>query len=206
MDSLFLTLLAVGSIWSIAVIVPGPNLFILIQYGLNGGLKSSLFIVLGIAFGTALWAVAGVLGITVLFKTAPWLYMVFKIIGGIYLLYLGAKLIILSYKKSPTVSKSVPKTPYQSFIMGLLTNISNPKTAMFVASLFASTLPANPSLNMAMLSIFIMVIISLSWYGMIALFITLQKFSYYYASFKKYIDRIAGGIFMGFGVTVITSK
>ncbi len=204
---LLITLLAVGTLWTVAVIVPGPNLFILLQTALQSQKNSSLFVVLGIAFGTAVWAISALLGITLLFKTVPWTYIVFKILGGVYLIYLGIKLIRTSYKTTTLHSQQLKQTSNkEAFLIGTLTNLSNPKTALFVTSLFATTVPKNPSLELGVLSVLTMVVISLSWYGTVAFLMTLGGFKKLYNRLKKYIDRVAGVVFIGFGSSILTSK
>jgi len=81
-------------IWTMAVIVPGPNFFITIQSAISKADNSAFFIVLGIVIGTFIWAVLSLYGLAFVLKNAPNLYMIFKIIGGVYLIYLGIKLIL----------------------------------------------------------------------------------------------------------------
>jgi len=88
------TLLTVISIWSIAVITPGPNFFITAQTTVVHSRLAGIFVVLGTCTGTIIWSVAGYFGITYLFIIAPWIYIAFKIAGGSYLIYLGIKLLI----------------------------------------------------------------------------------------------------------------
>lgn len=200
------TLFAVGSLWLVAVIVPGPNLFILIQNALLNRV-SSFFIVLGIAFGTAIWALSGLLGITLLFQTAPWVYILFKILGGGYLIYLGVKLFVTSFKTTEIKEqKKIMRSYKKSFFVGTLTNLSNPKTALFVTSLFVTTVPQNPSLILGSLTILTMVLISLFWYGLVAYFISMGGFTKIYNRVQKYIDRVVGTIFVSFGGSILFSK
>ena len=138
-----LLILSVVSIWGVAVITRGPNLFITLQTSVKGSRLAGIFVVLGTCTGTIIWSITGYLGIAYLFNTLPWIYTVLKVIGGSYIIYLGVISIISSGNSSAKshVLEERSQNFYRGYWKGLLTNLSNPKTAMFITSLFASVLP-----------------------------------------------------------------
>ena len=78
-----------------------------------------------------------------MFQSAAWLYHTVRIIGAIYLIFVGITLLRSAARRS---SASVPglalaKGPKGAFRLGLITVLSNPKTAAFFTSLFAVTMP-----------------------------------------------------------------
>ena len=84
-------LLSLALLWSVAVITPGPNFFTTAQLAAGCSRRHGLFAALGVASGTLLWGLAGGLGIKSLFSAAPALFVLFKVAGGCYLIYLGLK-------------------------------------------------------------------------------------------------------------------
>lgn len=82
-------------------------------------------------------------------------------------------------------------------------NFSNPKTAMFITSLFASVLPKEPTLSIGMLIVVLMVIISLSWYSLVVLIFASKKFVSAYNKMQRWIEGFAGIIFIAFGVKLV---
>ncbi|MEZ5581757.1 MAG: LysE family transporter [Candidatus Competibacteraceae bacterium] len=161
----------------------------------------ALLTVSGISTGTALWGFAGFFGITVLFAAAPWLFLVIKLLGGIYLLYLGFKLIASSFQSlrntpMPTVRGL---RPFSAWRLGLVTNLANPKTAVFVSSLFAAVLPPSPSVELGLMSVALMTTLSLAWYALVACLFSTPRFSELYRRGRRWVDRTAGAVFMGFG-------
>jgi threonine/homoserine/homoserine lactone efflux protein len=90
-------LLSLALLWSVAVITPGPNFFTTAQLAAGCSRRHGLFAALGVASGTVLWGLAGGLGIKSLFSAAPALFVVFKVAGGCYLIYLGLK----QFKRKP---------------------------------------------------------------------------------------------------------
>ena len=201
-------LLNVAFVWTIAVITPGPNFFITVQTAIGRSRQSALFVVLGIGTGTVIWALSGFLGITLLFRTAPWAYVSVKLLGGGYLVYLGMKLICSKPGKIPGENALLSKNmdPLRSYKLGLLTNLTNPKTAAFVTSLFAAVMPADATYSVALISVALMALISIVWYTAVAYVFSLEQFRTVSKRAKVWVDRVAGIIFIGFGIRLAASE
>ena len=203
--NLTFTLLSVISIWSIAVITPGPNFFITAQTTVMHSRLAGIFVVLGTCTGTIIWSVAGYFGIAYLFIIAPWIYITLKMAGGSYLIYLGIKLMISSYKHGagPDNSQENSQSLFWNWWKGLMTNLSNPKTAMFITSLFASVLPKEPTISVGMLIVTLMVVISLIWYSFVVFIFSSKKFGDCYKRIQKWVEGFAGIIFVAFGAKLV---
>ncbi len=137
-------LLSVAGLWAIAVVTPGPNFFLTAQTALGRSRPAALWSVLGTACGTVVWGLCGFFGLALLFQAAPWLYGSLKLVGGGYLVYLGVRL----WRKDDRPLDRNDWGHYatgqamSAWRAGLLTNLSNPKTAAFVTGLFAASMPA----------------------------------------------------------------
>lgn len=201
-------LLSVAAIWAVAAITPGPNFFIVVRTALEGSTRAAVAVIAGVILGTVCWGLAGWLGISALFSAAPFAYLFLKIAGGAYLLWLGAKLLWKTYSKSATLGEPVVRpamSSRQAFYSGLITNLANPKSAVFVASLFAATLPADHSWVHGALAVVTMVLVSSLWYTFVLTVLRNPTVSGAYARGRRRIDAMAGLIFMGFGVKLLTS-
>lgn len=190
-------------IWTVAVLSPGPNFFVTARVAVVVSRKTAVLTVSGIATGTLIWGLSGFFGITFLFNTVPWLYIILKAVGGGYLIYLGIRLVI---KKSAVpeplqheTKLDVP-TRRRAYRTGLLTAMSNPKAAAFAASLFAATMPANPPLSLGLTIVAIMTTMSWSWYAIVAVLFSSSRVTRLYQRFQLWIDRFAGLVFIGFGI------
>ena len=203
----FPILLSVASIWTMAVITPGPNFFITAQTTVKHSRFAGLFIVLGTCTGTIIWSIAGYFGIVYLFIIAPWFYTTLKIAGGSYIFYLGIIMIIKSCKSlsNSNILTGNSQSNYLNWWKGLITNLSNPKTAMFVTSLFASVLPKEPTIGIGIVIVTLMVMISLVWYSFIVLIFSSTGFKFYYNKMQKWLEGLAGAIFIGFGAKLVFS-
>ena len=155
-----------------------------------------------------MWVLAGGLVIKSLCTAAPMLYMAFKIIGGCYLIYLGLKL----FKRSaPAMSQSVlpdeaRRSLFSAWRLGLLGNLSNPKAALFVATIFASTMPPSPSPMLLTLAVMTMATLSFSWYSCVALVFSSERMADLYSRSRKWLDRFAGGCYLLFGAHLVANR
>ncbi len=84
-----------------------------------------------------------------------------------------------------------------------MTNLLNPKTAMFVTSIFASALPKEPSLLLGMLSVILMTSISLLWYSVVVFLFSSKKISSHYGRTQNWMQGFAGAAFIAFGTKLI---
>ena len=200
-------LLSVAGIWTLAVVTPGPNLFQTIQMALGQSRPAALWNVLGIACGAVIWGLCGFFGIALLFRTAPWLHGTLKLLGGGYLIYLGLKL--LRQRSNPPTATTVMVAPSRAIAAwraGLLTNLANPKTAAFVTSLFAASLPAAAPLWLGLTSVALMVALSMTWYAAVACLFSTGRFTTLYRRGRLWIDRSAGLIFIAFGTRLALDR
>ena len=104
------------------------------------------------------------------------------------------------------MSFSTNINPIQGYKLGLLTNLSNPKTAAFVTSLFAATMPSNAPFWLGFMSVALMFLISILWYTSVAYIFSLDRFRSLYLKSRIWIERFAGAIFIGFGVKLVASE
>ncbi|MEQ8354201.1 MAG: LysE family transporter [Kiloniellaceae bacterium] len=203
------TLVSIAAVWGLAVVTPGPNFIVTLRSATAFSRWHGLAAAAGITTGTAIWGLAGFFGISTLFAVAPWLYAAFKVFGGLYLVYLGARLIYASLRSRPqAIAAALPGRPTQCAIwrLGLATNLSNPKTAAFVTSLFATTLPAEPSVTLGLMAAAAMAAISIAWYASVAWIFSAPAMTGVYGRIAHLIDRVAGGIFVAFGAKLALDR
>ncbi|WP_319530257.1 LysE family transporter [uncultured Cohaesibacter sp.] len=202
-------LLAVLLVWALAVVSPGPNFFLILRYSLIGRRSEALLAALGIAGGTFVWGVAGWLGIASLFKSFPELFMGIKLLGAAYLVFVGVKMlraaIINRYAASITPEDSPPSL-IRAFRSGAITNLSNPKTALFVSALFAAAMPEGISVWLGLGGALTMVAISIFWYGMVAFALTTPAVSRRAMHLRRWIDAFAGAAFLLFAGKLALSR
>lgn len=83
------TILAFAGIWAITIMSPGPDFVVTIRYATAGSRRHGVMAALGVAAGCTVWAVGSLLGLSVLLSEVRWLYDLVRLVGALYLVYLG---------------------------------------------------------------------------------------------------------------------
>ncbi len=202
-------LISLALLWVVAVVTPGPNFFTTAQLAASNSRKHGVACALGVATGTILWGLAGGLGIKSLFTAAPSLYLALKIAGGAYLIYLGIKLFL---RKQPVGASQQPtlheprRSLLSAYSRGLLGNMTNPKSALFVATIFATTMPSSPPAPLLAMAVAIMSSLSFCWYSSVALVFASTRMSAFYSRCRKGLDRFAGTCYLLFGAHLMANR
>lgn len=202
-------LLSVAMIWAVACVTPGPNTLLIMRYCLTAPRKVAIVAAMGTITGTLCWGLAGWLGINVLFQAAPFAYVALKIGGGLYLVWLGCRIFLDLRKSRQTADLAAPKADVPlatAYRMGLATNLANPKSALFVASLFAATMPAGTPFFYGAAAIAVMMTVSSLYYTVLIGLITHRTVAAAYLKARKKIDIGVGLVFVGFGTRLLTSS
>ncbi|KAB2923331.1 MAG: LysE family translocator [Dechloromonas sp.] len=129
------------------VLTPGPNMIYLISRSISQGRKAGLISLFGVIAGFLVHMLAAAIGISALFLAIPLAYEVLKWAGAAYLLYLAWQA-VKPGAQSPFEARSLAiDPPARLFFMGFLTNVLNPKIAVFYLSIFPQFVsPAHGSL------------------------------------------------------------
>ena len=190
-------------LWLIAAMTPGPNFFAVIHTAVEKGRTAALAAVLGTVVGTAAWAFAGFFGLQALFAVFPSAATFIKLAGGAYLVWVGIGL-WRSAKNPSGGQQQVPiASVWRAFLFGLSTNLANPKTAAFAASLFAVALPAGTPVGLSLLAVVLVCVISLLWYVIVAFVGSTGPFQRGYAKVRRTVMRATGVIFAGYGTRLM---
>ena len=118
------------------VLTPGPNMVYLVSRSICQGRRAAVISLFGVIAGFLVHMFAAALGLTALFMTIPLAYEALKWIGAGYLLYLAWQA-VKPGARSPFEARNLPiDPPRKLFVMGFLTNLLNPKIALFYLSIF----------------------------------------------------------------------
>jgi RhtB (resistance to homoserine/threonine) family protein len=205
---LFLPISSLIGIWFLVVTIPGPNFVAVTQCSMAESRIDGFFIALGVSTGAGIWATASLLGLGVVFIHLPGLYDTIRLAGGLYLMFIGLKIIraAFSFSLSPLTANQLPVSEYAAFRRGLLTSFSNPKTAAFFGSLFVATIPPLAPVWIYVVTIVLIVCVSVIWYSMVAFFFSIEKVQSVYHRSKKFLDCITGSILLFLGARLAFSK
>lgn len=153
----------IGSI--IIILLPGPNSLYCLSVSAAHGIRKGYHTVAGIFVGDSILIVVTVLGVGSLLKLYPILFTAIKLVGGLYLFYLGTKLLIGAYQTfrhrallTDAKPKSITAPIHQNFFYrALLLSLTNPKAILFFLSFFVQFV--EPSYPRPFLSFLVLAVI-----------------------------------------------
>ncbi len=203
MDSLA-TSIAVLLAILLGAMSPGPSFLVVARTAVASSRAQGILAALGMGFGGAAFALAALLGLQLLL-TVPAIYTALQVVGAAYLLLIAYRL----WKAAPEPLEMADNgpahqnSPRRALLLGLATQLSNPKTAIVYASVFSALLPRHPSLSaVAALSIAVFAI-EFGWYALVAIAFSTGRARQAYARGKKWIDRLAAGAMTALGVKIL---
>ncbi|WP_087000506.1 LysE family translocator [Rhizobium sullae] len=205
MDSMtanLLSLFAIGLVQLLAVISPGPSFLITAQTAAARSRSDGLKVAIGLGSGSVLWAVAALLGLNMLFQALPTLFFVMRVLGALFILWVAFQ--VFRHAKDPLVLEGHDGAA-GPFLKGLLTQISNPKVAVFFGSIFVSMLPVQAPLWMTITLLVIVFLNEFSWYSIVAMLFGSGRVREFYIGMKAWIDRITGLFLGALGIRLLWS-
>ena len=193
-------------------ITPGPDSLLIMSRSANQGWRAGSAAALGIGTGTFVHVLAAALGLSALLASSATAFMVIKLAGALYLLYIGLTL-LRTHAKDPLVNAAnsgiAPLTWREIYVQGFLTNLLNPKVALFFLA-FVPQFIAPDAPNKALAFMVLGCIFNFNgmlWCHALALFtaFTSQRLRVS-AKFGLWLNRAIGALLMGLGLKMALSK
>ncbi|MBZ9789655.1 LysE family translocator [Rhizobium sp. 3T7] len=201
--SIFLSIIAALSIGAMS---PGPSFVLVSRIAMSRSRLDGLAAALGMGIGGVAFSILALAGLTALLSQFEWLYLVLKVAGGAYLVYIAFK--IWRGAREPIHvgdAGSDRRALARSFTTALLTQVSNPKTIVVYASIFAALLPKTVPLGLIFAVPIGVFTVEAGWYAVVALAFSARHPRRLYLAAKTWIDRLAGTVMAGLGVQLVTS-
>lgn len=205
MSSMVILLSILGTVL-IGAISPGPSFVLVSHTAIVRSRRAGLAAALGMGLGGAIFALLALAGLHALLVRVEWAYLAFKLLGGAYLVYLGLRIwrgASLPLPPEREGDTDQDTAAWKSLVMGLATQISNPKTALVYGSIFAAFLPPAPErflFTALPLGVFV---VEAGWYAVVALVFSAERPRAAYGRTKHVVDRIAGAVLAGLGVRLV---
>jgi threonine/homoserine/homoserine lactone efflux protein len=180
----------------IGAISPGPSFVLVARTAIATSRLDGVAAALGMGLGASTFAAGALLGLQAVLTNVPSVYVAFTMIGALYLLYLAVRLWkgATDPLRITDTSPSPRSTIYTSFFLGLATQLSNPKTAVVYASIFAALLPSGQTWSSAFVIVSLIFTIESGWYALVAMAFSAEGPRNGYLKWKRWIDRAAGAV------------
>ena len=128
----------------VVIVTPGQDTALTIRNTLVGGRRDGVLTAAGVAAGQATWALAAAGGVAAVIVASEPAFLALRIVGAAYLVWLGVRSLVAAWRRTPHVAApAVRRAPLRH---GVLSNLGNPKMAVFFTSLLPQFATSFPSL------------------------------------------------------------
>lgn len=192
-------------------LTPGQDTMYILGRSLTGGLRSGVASAFGINAGSIIHTVAAAAGLSVLLRTTPLAFTAVKLCGAAYLVFLGTRLLFAPRAAGAADFDGKPAAggAGRAFVQGVLTNVLNPKVALFFLAFLPQFIsPSSPSKTLAFLALGATFIATGTiWCLVLAVGAArLRSFFVRNPSVRTVIDRGIGGLFVLLGARLAWSR
>jgi threonine/homoserine/homoserine lactone efflux protein len=191
-------LISVFAIFIPALLIPGPDFVAVVRSSMMRGTTAGLLTTIGVSIGLGIYATLGLLGLSAVLVRFEWLAWAIRIVGGIYLVYLGVRLLLAKPEALKVGDEKFAKRG-NTLLFGLGVTLTNPKAIVLFASVFATSVTAGtPGWLMATMVALVMAS-SLIWFSIVSLFMSSAPVIRSFGNARHRIERVAGVCFVALG-------
>lgn len=196
-------LLTICALHFIAQLSPGPDVLLVAKSAASTTRVNTLKIILGISVGVVVWVALTLLGFTVLLERWPWIQQVLMVMGGFFLAKMGYAMLkggLASFKQSTNLDGQIETKPKNYFLLGLYTNLANPKIVIYFSSVFSLALSSTSGINLKPQLAVIIPIQTFLVFSLLMMIMSIPKIKAIYQKSGSYIDILSGSFFLLFAV------
>ena len=201
------SLVAFVGLSALVICTPGPDTALIVRNTLTGGRSSGIATAGGVTMGILIWVLAASAGVVALLRASEPLFQALKLAGAAYLVYLGMVSLLAAVARRPheqRLRSSVPLLPGRAFRQGLLSNLGNPKIAVFFASLLPQFVPDGSGAFAGSLALgLLFATMGLSWLAMYAIVVA-KLGDVLSGQVRRVLDAITGAILVALGIRLAT--
>ena len=167
--------LAVAVVTMLAVVSPGADFAMVTRNSLLYGRPAGLLASLGIAAGVQLHVLSTMLGVGLVLQGSPTLFSALKLAGALYLICIGYQTFFSRIPGAGGARQASGLSPWNAFRMGFLTNALNPKTTLFVLSVYTQVVNPASSLAVQIAYGLFMSLAHGAWFSLVSLFFSQDR-------------------------------
>jgi RhtB (resistance to homoserine/threonine) family protein len=199
-------LIVVVTITLLAVISPGPDFAMVTRNSLMLTRRAGVLTALGIGLGVTVHVGYTLLGIGLLISRSLWLFDSIKLVGAVYLVYLGIKMLRAQPAQQQAQATAASLSDWDALRTGFLTNVLNPKTTIFIVSLFMQAVRPDTPLPIQIGYGAFIALAHMAWFSLVALCFSADTVRARLLAARRRIDQTFGCLLVGFGALLAISS
>jgi threonine/homoserine/homoserine lactone efflux protein len=193
----------------VLVITPGQDTFFILGRSLSAGRASGIAAALGISAGSVLHTFAAALGLSALLATSPYAFMAVKFAGAAYLVYIGVRALLSHASGLPGEQDAAGTGRWPAFRQGVLSNLLNPKVALFFLALMPQFITAGSPNKVGAFLVLGLSFVTLGVVWCVVLAIAAARLRGAFLrrpSMATVLNRVAGVMFIALGLRLATAR
>jgi threonine/homoserine/homoserine lactone efflux protein len=202
------TLVAFVAVAAVVIVTPGQDTALVIKNTLAGRRPAGIATAVGVSAGQAVWALATSAGLAALLVASERLFLALKLAGAAYLIYLGLHSLWNALtRRAPSVEAERDRRLGRraAFRQGALSNLGNPKMAVFFTSLLPQFAPSGAFLDLLALGL-LFAVLTVAWLSAYALAIERASNVLRRPSVRRALDAVTGVVLVALGLRLATER
>jgi threonine/homoserine/homoserine lactone efflux protein len=198
---------------TIVIVTPGPDTAVTVRNTLLGGRLAGIFTALGISTGQAIWALATSFGIVALLVASEFLFLAVKYAGAAYLIFLGLHALLGALRGSGdrrdvAIQAGANRLrPGKAFLQGLMSDLGNPKMAVFFASLLPQFATPGEGLFAALMTLgLVFSLMTFLWLVIYAFVVAKAGEVLRRPTIRRWIEAVTGTLLVALGLRIVAEQ
>jgi threonine/homoserine/homoserine lactone efflux protein len=198
---------------ALVIATPGPDTALTIRNTLLGGRRGGVFTALGIVIGQAIWAIATSIGIVALLVASEPLFLAVKYAGAAYLVFLGAQALRAALRPqaggttAPMVGVRRGLGPLAALRQGIISDLGNPKMAVFFASLLPQFAPPGDATVAGLLALgLVFCVMTFTWLAAYASVVAKAGDVLRRPKIRRAIEGVTGAVLIALGLRIAAEQ
>jgi RhtB (resistance to homoserine/threonine) family protein len=187
------------------ILIPGPDTAVVTKNALVGGRRAGVCAACGVSLGLTIWTVAAALGIAALLRASAVAFLVLKLVGAVYLVWIGLQMLrARDFLSAATAAGGQRRNGgARALRQGLLSDLGNPKIAVFFTSFLPQFIHGSGSAFAALLTLGgIFAALTLLWLTGYGVAVGHASALLRRPVVRKTLDRFTGVVLIGFGISL----
>jgi threonine/homoserine/homoserine lactone efflux protein len=199
------------AISALVIVIPGPDMALVARNVLRGGRRRGIATALGVFSGLVLWTLAASIGLAALLRASEPAFVALKIAGSLYLVYLGVRSLFDALRRAKKGDgrrrvREVERSTV-SLRQGLVSNLGNPKIAVFFTSFLPQFVPAHHSQFFALLTLgLLFCVLTLAWLTVYSALVARAGDLLRRSSVRRALDGLTGAMLIGLGARLALER
>ena len=203
------TLIAFAGVSLLLAVTPGPDMAVVTKNALAHGRRGVVLTTSGIALALVLWVSGTAIGLSAVLRASGQVLFALKVIGAVYLAYLGVRTLLESRARpGDLLAATPPAAPAHAvFRQGFLSAISNPKLGVFFVTFLPQfVLPGQAVLPRLLELGVVFAVIGWTWMNVYGLFVTRLRDVITTPVVRQWMQRVTGVVLLGFGARLALER